>query len=384
GALAGPGGALAGLAATATGRALVDGPGLPARGLGAVANTVLGGGTFVLVGVLGPLPAVVRMLPGGRPAAAWLVRAGCRLILVSGPCLACRAPRTPPPPGRVLVGNHASRIDILAALALPGPPRAIMAKGWVFASPLLGAAARAGGMVAAGPEPDPRLVAEGLDLVVFPEGSRSRDGRVQRFHTGAAAWAGILGRPLHLLVQVGSWHALPPGRAWIRPGLRRVVLAEAPAREPGQGLRAWMAAVRSEVAAIADRERCTDLGHPLSRLDRWEACAHRGWRAAWAWWRSERRGRWRAALVVPEAHLEGSDRAGCIGAAIRQRRPWPAAATAPRLRLALDSAHPGDAHAWVLTTGDGPPGALRITGSDLVLIPPSGSTAPATSPRDAC
>jgi len=71
-----------------------------------------------------------------------------------------------------------------------------------------------------------RLIADRWSLVVFAEGTRSRDGTVGRLHSGAALLAAehdLAIVPVHV---GGTLHAMPAGRRWMRrgPGHRRVAL----------------------------------------------------------------------------------------------------------------------------------------------------------------
>jgi 1-acyl-sn-glycerol-3-phosphate acyltransferase len=90
----------------------------------------------------------------------------------------------------VIIANHQSAIDILQMLTLH--PKIIMVtKEWVSRSPLFGKVARFAGFVdiTKGYEPATAHIREYMDagysVVVFPEGMRSPDGKLQRFHKGA-------------------------------------------------------------------------------------------------------------------------------------------------------------------------------------------------------
>jgi 1-acyl-sn-glycerol-3-phosphate acyltransferase len=56
-----------------------------------------------------------------------------------------------------------------------------------------------------------RLLAAGRDVIVFPEGTRSRDGRTGDFHRGAARLAAAAGVPLVPTGLSGTGTLLPPG-----------------------------------------------------------------------------------------------------------------------------------------------------------------------------
>ena len=59
---------------------------------------------------------------------------------------------------------------------------------------------------------------EGWSIVVFPEGTRSADGHLQRFRHGAARLALETGAGLAPIAIVGAFQAMPKGRFWPRTG----------------------------------------------------------------------------------------------------------------------------------------------------------------------
>jgi 1-acyl-sn-glycerol-3-phosphate acyltransferase len=70
-----------------------------------------------------------------------------------------------------------------------------------------------------------RRLAEGWSMLIFAEGTRSRDGTVGRLHSGAAVLAAEHGLPI-VPVHVSGTHAvMPPGRRWMRRGRRRHPIA---------------------------------------------------------------------------------------------------------------------------------------------------------------
>ena len=62
------------------------------------------------------------------------------------------------------------------------------------------------------------LLAEGWSIVVFPEGTRSADGHLQRFRHGAARLAIETGAGVAPIAIVGAFQAMPRGRFWPRSG----------------------------------------------------------------------------------------------------------------------------------------------------------------------
>jgi 1-acyl-sn-glycerol-3-phosphate acyltransferase len=71
-----------------------------------------------------------------------------------------------------------------------------------------------------------RLTTQGLSLIVFPEGTRSRDGRVSRFKGGSFYLALDAGIPVVPLSIVGSRHVMLKGRLATYPGRVRLVVHE--------------------------------------------------------------------------------------------------------------------------------------------------------------
>lgn len=98
----------------------------------------------------------------------------------------------------VVIANHQSFIDILVLLSIC--PKAVMVtNGWVWRSPVFGRIVRYLGFYHAADGYErlaPALaqkVAEGYSVIVFPEGTRSADGKIGRFHKGLSTWPGNWG-----------------------------------------------------------------------------------------------------------------------------------------------------------------------------------------------
>lgn len=123
----------------------------------------------------------------------------------------------------VVVSNHRSNLDIPAHfLAVPNPIR-FLAKTELFRIPLLGITMRQIGIVevdrARGAAIHKQLNESASDniqhsrsLMVYPEGTRSRDGAMKEFKKGAFAIAIENGLPIVPITTYGSYQAWPAQR----------------------------------------------------------------------------------------------------------------------------------------------------------------------------
>jgi len=127
----------------------------------------------------------------------------------------------------IFIANHTSFLDILLAIML-NPKIVLMVKGWVYNSPFFGPVIRYAGYVYTddGPEENIQkmkaLVADGYSLLVFPEGTRSQDGKIGRFHKGAFYLAEQLNLDIQPILLHGASEVLPKGDFLIRPGALNV------------------------------------------------------------------------------------------------------------------------------------------------------------------
>ena len=70
------------------------------------------------------------------------------------------------------------------------------------------------------------MIAAGWSLVIFPEATRSRDGRPGRFRHGAAELARRNDLPVIPVRIEGTEHILPPGVWWPRAAPLRMIAGE--------------------------------------------------------------------------------------------------------------------------------------------------------------
>jgi 1-acyl-sn-glycerol-3-phosphate acyltransferase len=93
-----------------------------------------------------------------------------------------------------------------------------------------------------------RLVGESSSLIVFPEGTRSQNGVVQRFKKGPFLVAIDAGLPIVPVSIAGSRHVMKKGRLMVCPGEVELTIHE-PIPTTGRG--------RDGVIDFADRTRST-------------------------------------------------------------------------------------------------------------------------------
>jgi 1-acyl-sn-glycerol-3-phosphate acyltransferase len=185
--------------------------------------------------VLGTLSIASSIFESRGYFAHWCARTWSRLILLTTGVRVTVDGLERLEPGRtyVFVSNHQSIYDIpILFWSLPYQLR-IIAKESLGKFPFLGwHLRRTGHMLVDRRHPDrarifgwaSRLTSNGLSLVVFPEGTRSRDGRVARFKGGGFLLALQAGLPVVPLSIVGSRHVMLKGRLATYPGSVRLIV----------------------------------------------------------------------------------------------------------------------------------------------------------------
>lgn len=135
-----------------------------------------------------------------------------------------------PSDSAILVGNHQGMLDILALMsALPHPP-VFAAKAELFRIPLFGQAMRAMGHIPIYRGDRQKAIAsinrgartlqkKGHQLAFFPEGTRSRDGKIHAFKKGAFVFALESKLPLVPFAINGSYQCCPPGKKRVYAGV---------------------------------------------------------------------------------------------------------------------------------------------------------------------
>ena len=136
--------------------------------------------------------------------------------------------------GFIVAPNHVSNLDPpVVGVMIPGY-HSTLGKRELFSSPLTRMIFRQwGGIPVDRGHPGRELVADLVDrlragegLLLFPEGTRSRDGRLGKGQRGIAVLALAAGVPIIPTLVAGSRAAMPPGSYLPRP--RRITVAFGP------------------------------------------------------------------------------------------------------------------------------------------------------------
>ncbi len=169
----------------------------------------------------------------------------------------------------ILVANHESWFDVLALAAHLPVPYCFVGKEELTRIPVFGPAWQACGNIpidrrdhdAAVRSLDragEQLRRQGGVVILFPEGTRSPDGRMLPFKKGAFVLALKLGVPLLPVGISGSRDVMPKGRWRVRPGTIRVRLGPA---LPVDGLdEADRDALMGRARAVVEALRSGDIG----------------------------------------------------------------------------------------------------------------------------
>lgn len=164
----------------------------------------------------------------GAWASAWLSPAGAK-VEVTG------RENVDPDSSYVVVANHLSNFDVMVCFkALPLPIR-YLAKKELFSIPILAPAMRSIGIVEVDRQArgaaiesvniqSARVIERGDSLIIYPEGTRSRDGKIKTFKKGAFTMAVGAAMPILPVTIHGTWEMWRPGGKTIRPGRVRVII----------------------------------------------------------------------------------------------------------------------------------------------------------------
>ena len=123
----------------------------------------------------------------------------------------------------VIIANHQSHLDLLCTMML-NPKVVLLTTDWVWKNPMYGVIIRFAEFYPVSDGYDKNverlksLVERGYSVVVYPEGTRSVTGDIQRFHKGAFQLAQALNVDILPVFVHGANHAMPKNDFVLREG----------------------------------------------------------------------------------------------------------------------------------------------------------------------
>ncbi len=227
--------------------------------------------TFAAIAIWVPLVALARLVTWpfdrNRAVAGRLLRLCAAFVSRSCPVWRLRIDGRWPEGRRahVVVANHQSFLDIFVLSNLPREMKWLAKKelfkvpwvGWAFA--MVGDIPVDRGDTASALDAMAKArdyLDHGMNVMIFPEGTRSRDGKLLPFKVGAFKLAVDAQAPILPIAVTGTAQGMPKGSPWVRPSHIHVQVLE-PVPTTGKA-EADVALLRDEVrariaAAIAPR-----------------------------------------------------------------------------------------------------------------------------------
>jgi 1-acyl-sn-glycerol-3-phosphate acyltransferase len=203
-----------------------------------------------------PLTVLAWFVSPGGTAGAWLTRHWARGLLKAGGVRWVVRGREIAPRKKacVIVANHASMLDISVCSASLPVLFHFVSRPFFFKVPLVGwgmVATRQIGLDPKKPREASRVLRDlgkrfrrGTSVLLFPEGTRSPDGRIRRYKRGPFVTAIRCGVPV-LPVSLDGVQALLPKKSFrLRPGVVNVTIGEP---IPTEGME------EKEAGALAER-----------------------------------------------------------------------------------------------------------------------------------
>lgn len=158
------------------------------------------------------------------------------LLIIYNRCTSKWLAKLPENEKFIVACNHASNLDpLIVGCFFPRRLR-YLAKEELFKGWFLGTCIRALGALPVSRESNSsaaaalksfmKLYQEGNDVLIFPEGGRTLDGKLQPLEAGVALVAAHERAPILPVFIHGSFRAMPPGSAFVKPTKLRVTFGK--------------------------------------------------------------------------------------------------------------------------------------------------------------
>jgi len=164
-------------------------------------------------------------------SAMWIARAGVRIAGVRWKIIGDQ--QLNPPRNYIFMSNHVSNLDPPLLIPLLPHRVTIMVKKELFRIPVLGRAMRMADCVPidrrnreaaiSSVREAEEIIRRGHHMVLYPEGTRSRDGKLLPFKKGPFYMAMETGVPIVPITLLGTEKLLPKGKFFVTPGEVTVV-----------------------------------------------------------------------------------------------------------------------------------------------------------------
>jgi 1-acyl-sn-glycerol-3-phosphate acyltransferase len=228
-----------------------------------VLRSLLSSIVFVILTIIGSLLAIPSgLIDRTGDLVLWLARWWSRGVLGSAGVRVRVRSQTTFDPKRtyVVMPNHLSTVDIWAIFVAVPVPLRFIAKKQLGQIPLFGWAMRAGRFIFIDRQNASSArrtidhaaerIRQGCSVVIFPEGTRSRDGRLAPFKKGGFHLAINSGAEVVPVAIRGTREVMPRGSFLIRPGTVEIEIG-APISTAGLGAEDRQALLEKTQAVIA-------------------------------------------------------------------------------------------------------------------------------------
>jgi len=165
----------------------------------------------------------------------------------------------------IFMSNHESHLDPPLLMGAIPVMAVFIAKKEIRNMPFVGWLTRAAGIIfidrgnsekaAKSISEAAEQIRQGKNVVIFPEGTRTRDGRLGQFKKGGFSLAIKAEVPIVPLATVGGWEVLPKGARHLRPAKIQVIFGKAVHPKDYPNRQALMEEVEGQIRELVESVR---------------------------------------------------------------------------------------------------------------------------------